>query len=273
MLIRSGFTHPQIGRGLTLHPVIGVGGIFPEDIKTELSNGVSMGVVIKNPPIYANSSDPTSDEKSHPVALETPPIHPGIWGAVLPWANGLSYKVLALAWKNTATFLGISRDRSNMTNRVTVDSEGHPVIEYQIEPKDLPMLLAGVEANVRSMRAAGAKAVFITHTAHPWYVVDSDPSKDAESFDKYIREMHKIDTRPNRLTVFSAHQMSSCRMAKDSHTGPVSQTGELFECSNLYVADGSVFPTSLGINPMITIDGIAHMIAHRIIERLQTKSK
>ena len=51
--------------------------------------------------------------------------------------------------------------------------------------------------------------------------------------------------------------------------GPVNPEGECWDCQNLYVADGSVFPTSLGINPMITIESISYMISQNIIQRLK----
>lgn len=55
------------------------------------------------------------------------------------------------------------------------------------------------------------------------------------------------------MQVFSAHQMGSCRMSSNIKDGPIQSTGESYECKNLYVADASLFPTSLGINPMITV--------------------
>lgn len=63
--------------------------------------------------------------------------------------------------------------------------------------------------------------------------------------------------------------MGSCRMAVNSKDGPTKPTGELHDVDNLYVADASVFPTSLGINPMITIEAIAHMTAKNIVKRLE----
>ena len=51
------------------------------------------------------------------------------------------------------------------------------------------------------------------------------------------------------------HQMGSCRMAASRTDGPVQPSGETYECKGLYVADASTFPTSLGVNPMITVRG------------------
>ena len=68
---------------------------------------------------------------------------------------------------------------------------------------------------------------------------------------------------------FSAHQMSSCRMSSNSNDGPTNTLGQLYECENLYLADGSILPTSLGINPMITIESFSHMISNNVIDKLK----
>ena len=70
------------------------------------------------------------------------------------------------------------------------------------------------------------------------------------------------------MNVFSAHQMSSCRMAPSPATGPTSPSGELYEVSNVFVADGSALPTSLGVNPMVTIEAMAYMVAQNVASRL-----
>jgi long-chain-alcohol oxidase len=51
-------------------------------------------------------------------------------------------------------------------------------------------------------------------------------------------------------------------------TGPVDANGETWECKNLFVADASVFPTSLGINPMITVEAVAFMLSRSVMNRL-----
>lgn len=53
----------------------------------------------------------------------------------------------------------------------------------------------------------------------------------------------------------------------------VQPTGETWEVKNLYVADGSVFPTSVGVNPMVTIEAVALHIARNIISSLDQKSR
>ncbi len=50
-------------------------------------------------------------------------------------------------------------------------------------------------------------------------------------------------------------------MADTPVLGAIKPTGETWEVKNLFVADGSVFPTASGVNPMITIMSMAHVIA------------
>ena len=58
--------------------------------------------------------------------------------------------------------------------------------------------------------------------------------------------------------------MGSCRLSATPEDGPLRETGETWECDGLFVADASTFPTSLGINPMITIEAVAYMIAEQV---------
>jgi choline dehydrogenase-like flavoprotein len=60
--------------------------------------------------------------------------------------------------------------------------------------------------------------------------------------------------------------MSSARMGRDPAGSVVDGRGESHEVRGLYVADGSAFPTSSGVNPMITIMAIADHVARGIVQ-------
>lgn len=53
----------------------------------------------------------------------------------------------------------------------------------------------------------------------------------------------------------------------------VQPTGETWEVKNLHVADGSVFPTAVGVNPMVTIEAIALDISRSIISKMKNTSR
>ncbi|MEO8580394.1 MAG: GMC family oxidoreductase, partial [Gemmatimonadales bacterium] len=65
--------------------------------------------------------------------------------------------------------------------------------------------------------------------------------------------------------LFSAHQMGTCRIGLDRASAVCDPTGAVFGMSGAYVADGSLFPASSGVNPMITIMALARHIARAMI--------
>jgi long-chain-alcohol oxidase len=74
--------------------------------------------------------------------------------------------------------------------------------------------------------------------------------------------------RGGRVTLHSFHQMGSCRMGVDPGRSAVGPDNETHQVKNLYVADASLFPTASGVNPMISVMGLAHRAAGRIAARL-----
>lgn len=267
-LLRSGLKHPMIGQYLTLHPVVGCAGFFPNVEDTKLYSGVSMGVVVKPKNNEADRSLMTltkPTEKELQFAIETPPAHLGILGLVMPWNSGVEWKAAMLNYRHLGVFLALPRDESQAGNCITIDSRGQPVISYTMTPKDTRQTLIALEAQCRTMRAAGSTFQLSLTENTPWCLnTDSD-----EVFEEYLRTTLNRGLISSSIPLFSAHQMSSCRMHTDKSKGAIRTTGETFECQNLYVADASVMPTSLGINPMLTIEAFAYMISKNVIQRLQ----
>lgn len=304
VLLRSGLKNWHIGRHLSLHPVVGCAGIFENEelrsfygkdtdwdhplageASTGLTAGISMGVVVRSDVNIAESSGTkpapilygrklTADlsrERTHGIwknipAIETPPVHPALMGTVLPWDSGLSLKVGLLLRNQTGAFIGIARDLSSAVNRVKLNDFGQPVLTYNLTASDEVGVLEGMDRMLKMMRGTGAKVLFPMSENMNWF---ETTGKSEEAFEDYLKSVKAKKIVKNQMGIFSAHQMGTCRMAISSSEGVVQPTGETFERRNVFVADGSVLPTSLGINPMITIEAFAVMIADNIIVRLQ----
>ena len=73
-----------------------------------------------------------------------------------------------------------------------------------------------------------------------------------------------LDLKPLSTRVASAHVMGGCTMAKDEKEGVVNVYGRHHQVENLSVMDGSVFPTSIGANPQLSIYGLAWRNAARL---------
>ncbi len=67
-----------------------------------------------------------------------------------------------------------------------------------------------------------------------------------------------------RVALFSAHVMGGCAMGRDPEKSVVDSRLKIHWLDNVFVVDGSVFPTSLGVNPRETILGIAHWASDHV---------
>jgi choline dehydrogenase-like flavoprotein len=79
-------------------------------------------------------------------------------------------------------------------------------------------------------------------------------------------------TAPNRITLFSAHQMGTARAGVDAGTHACDPVGRVRQGSDvvggLHVADASLFPTSSGVNPMLTVMALAERSARAVLQDL-----
>ncbi len=251
LLLRSGLTNAHIGRNLHLHPASASIGIYATPINTW--EGVMMSHVI--------SKFNNLDGHGYGVTLESAPAHPGLTALSLAWTDGATHKALMAQYSHMANVLIITRDRDG--GRVTTDARGNPVIHYKLSAHDRAHLQRGIVESLRIHKAAGAQSVY-GPVAHPML---HSISTDA-TFEAYIQGVQKAGLRENAFVLGSAHQLSSCRMGGSPARGALRPTGESFEAKNLFVADASALPTATGVNPMLSIMGVAHVIAQQIKTRL-----
>jgi choline dehydrogenase-like flavoprotein len=67
----------------------------------------------------------------------------------------------------------------------------------------------------------------------------------------------------------TVHQNGTCRMGNDSKASVVNRYGQSHEVDNLFIVDGSLFVTSGGRNPALTIQALAYWISAYIIQQWQ----
>ena len=122
---------------------------------------------------------------------------------------------------------------------------------------DRKKLLAGIRDTCRVFFAAGATEVYTG-------IVGSQPIQRAKDIEGAIP-----DSIPARdLYLYASHPMSTCPMGDDPATAAVDPDGRLYGWENLFVADASVFPTSLGVNPQVSTMAIGLTIGDSIVEAL-----
>ena len=251
ILMRSGLSNPNIGGNLFLHPV---GAVF-----AKYAEAVNAWEGAPQTRICDHFADLDGD--GYGVRMEASPAHPGLWALGLPWQGGRNFSKLTEQLPYLANTIVLTRDKFG--GRVDIDAKGKPVLHYKLHSYDANHLMTGLEQAMRIHRAAGAELVYGPHND-----CLSFDCKSNGDFEAYVEQVKACGTRPNHLGLFCAHQMSSCRIGDSAKIGAINPEGESYEIKNLFVADGSVLPTSTGVNPMVTILATAHHIAQQIKSRL-----
>ncbi len=252
LLLRSGLDLPALGRHLYLHPTSGVGGHYAERI--EMWNGPPQTVVCTE---FSESAD------THGFRLEAVPAHPGLFGLAIPWLGARDHRRRMQGYAHVGAIIVLTRDRAG--GRVRVGRDGRAVIEYRPGRQEQALLRQGIAAAVRVHLAAGSHEVVTLHTREHCLRTGSGISPAA--VDAFCDRITRSALDRNRSTLFSAHQMGTCRMGRDPRTAVCNADGEVFGVRGLFVADASAFPLSSGVNPMLTVMALAHHTAQRIRER------
>ena len=249
LILRSGLQNEHIGRHLHLHPVSNVCGVFEEEIR----------------PWEGTMQAIYSDEDrfltgNYGVKYETTALQPVIAVAVLPWRESEHYRSLLGKLSNTTAIGVLLRDRDG--GRVSVDAEGNPVAHYALSEFDRGHLRSGFIGAARILQAAGARMIFSPHAKWCAY----EPGRKG-SLDSFTDAMDGAGWDAGRLALFSFHIMGSARLGGSPKTSATNPEGETWEVRNLFVMDGSSFPSASGVNPMISIEAIARRNALALVER------
>jgi long-chain-alcohol oxidase len=255
LLLRSGLRNAHIGRHLHLHPVSNVCGVFDEEIR----------------PWEGTMQAIYSDEHrfmtgNYGVKYETTALQPIIAVAVLPWRDVRHYRSLLGKLSHTAAIGVLLRDRD--AGRVTVDREGNPVSHYALSDFDRAHLRRGFIGAARILEAAGARLIFSPHTK--WCAYEPARSGNAGgSLDSFTKAMDSAGWGSGRVALFSFHIMGTARLGGSRKNSATNPDGESWEARNLYVMDAASFPSASGVNPMISIEAIAHRNASYLAARLK----
>lgn len=171
------------------------------------------------------------------------PMSTALWAmgaGRLPWGDR-HHELFASTFGHTAGLLAICEDLPEERNRVTLspdlaDAHGIPApkIEYRLSENSQRMLAHGVERAKEALVAAGAIQTWVE----------------------------------SPLRVAGWHLMGTARMGTDPKRSVVNAWGRAHDVKNLFVIDGSVFPTAGAVNPTCTIQAFALWVADQIKKRL-----
>lgn len=259
LLMRSGLPNRngQIGKNLFIHPVEGAYGFFgPDQPEVHSWRGAPMSSVCS-----------VVGDDGYGVKLEVPAGHPGMVATQLPWVGAHEFKKLAMTCTRLFPVIALARDKCS--GEVWEDGEGYLHVKYKMDSHCEGILLDGVERSIRILEAAGVEKIFAGQLQGPRVMPPtSDPKAREAALNEVLAEVKRVRFRRGQVSLFSAHQMGTCRMSAKPEQGVVKPSCESWEIKGLYVVDASTFPTASGVNPMITTLSIAHFTAQGIKARL-----
>ncbi|CAA6675571.1 unnamed protein product [Spirodela intermedia] len=176
---------------------------------------------------------PVPGESTYGVIIQTPAMHPGAFSVLTtPWISSADFRQRMIRFPRTATLFALARDRGRMPPTRKCSSRGGRML--------------------RILAAAGAEEWGTHH-------------RDGRCSRSRVEPGRAGELRA------AGYARWGCRMGMDPSVR-VNENGETWEVGRLFVADTSVFPTALGINPMVTVQAIAYCTAQNILEVLQASS-
>ena len=192
--------------------------------------------------------------------FETAPAHFALVGSAFGWESARQFRDDLSKLGHVGLAGVLLRDRD--PGQVAVGRDGKPRVHYELSDYDVSHVQQAFRGAAQLLEAAGAKDVFTLQTPP----VRARPGTSGW-IDQLMGSMKSRGYRRCRMSYISFHQMASAAMGSDPARSVIDEAGETHEMKGLYVADGSAFPTSSGVNPMITIMAIADHIGRGIAER------
>jgi choline dehydrogenase-like flavoprotein len=244
--------HERIGKRTFLHPVPGTIAEFSQRIDG----------------YYGAPQSTYSDEfqwkngTTGPMGykLEVPPMQPGFVAAI-GMGHGAEHAEQMRRLPYLNMMLALLRDGFHQESEggsVALRSDGLPALDYPIND----YLLEGVKRALHTMAeiqfAAGALKVRPVHVAGVYSSSLADVKKQIDS----------LDMKPNRVRIGTAHVMGGCAMGEDVKTSVVNSLGKFHHLDGLHILDGSIFPTSIGANPQLSIYGMVARAATALADQL-----
>lgn len=255
LLLRSHVPDPHalVGKRTFLHPVVISAARMPERIDGHAGAPQT---------IYTDHFlDTLPPEGPMGFKLEAPPVHPILAAITLP-NHGPGHAGWMREFPHLQVLLALLRDGFHPESpggTVSLRDDGSPVLDYPFSPYVWDGARRAFAAMAEIQFAAGAVRVMPIHGDGTAYA----------SWPEARRAIAGFALAPLVTPVVSAHVMGGCPLGPDPRTAVVDPTGRHHQLANLHVLDGSLFPTSIGANPQLSIYGIVSRLAEALATSLR----
>ena len=254
LLLRSGAPDPHgnLGKRTFLHPVVMSSGVFEQ--KVEAWAGAPQTIYTDHF-LETQAIDGPIGYK-----LEAPPLHPVIFASTVP-GMGQSQHDLLKAFPHNHTLLALMRDGfhdQSQGGNVKLRSDGSPVLNYPLTDYVMDGARRALLSMMEIQFAAGAAQVLPLHEMARPYTTWTE-ARDA---------VNALPMKPLLTKIVSAHVMGGCSLAGNEKQGVAQPDGVHWQIKNLSIHDGSLFPTSIGANPQLSVYGVVNRLAQGLVKSL-----
>jgi len=249
LLLRSGLGRrlPRLGHGFTCHPAIIM---VAEHERTVAS-------FIGHPKSFYLDQFAESDR----YLLETCAYFPFVTAKSMA-GFGPEHSRFMRAFPRLQMILVLACDEVDAHNRVTVDRSGRPAVHYRFTPEVQRGLVQGAITSAKIFFAAGAIRVHLP--------VAPFPTVERAQAGRLDEVAAHPDFKPGKISISAAHLQGGCAMGRGPADSVTDSRGRVHGIPWLFVADSSLFPNSLEINPYLTIMALADRVAETIREEAHT---
>ena len=240
LLMDSGLRSKQLGRNLTIHPATKIVALMPEVVNGWEDTPQGYGI---------------TGMSEHGIMYEGAFVPPSYTAIAFPFA-GRAFTSVMEQYPRLAMFGLMIEDEPS--GRVWRGPSGRPVLTYWMNRRDIEKVRLGLEKLAEVFFAAGAERIFL-----PAAGIEEHSSMDSARH----ALAHRFD--PWGLELVGFHPLGTARMSTNRADGVVNPDLESWEVKGLYVMDGSVLPSALGVNPQLTIMALATRAAEQLADALR----
>ena len=237
LLMRSGLKLPALGRFFRSHPGTGVFGVFDEPV--DMNVGATQG--------WAS----VGFRVEPGLKLETLAIPPEMVAGRLSGGGTQLMERLGQLRHLAMWCLAV---RADAVGTVSRSMFGKPVVNYTFTRRDMERLRHGLVLLAKQHFAAGAKRIIPAVAGLPYELTPDQ-----------LGLLEQAPLEPRRYLLILSHLFGGCVMGTDPSRSVVDARGRVHGVQGLVVADASVIPSTLGVNPQHTIMALAQVFSQRLL--------
>jgi choline dehydrogenase-like flavoprotein len=243
LLLSSGIdVNGRVGKGVAIHPSPAMIGDFDEEINGH--EGIPMA--------YHCHEFSVVKTGKRGYMLESVFLAPYQFSLPLP---GFAYehKELMSRYSHYALIGSLLQDES--VGSVTLGGPLGTILNYELTEGDAKLMIEGMKSSAKILFAAGARTVMTSHRKRTVLYGEGD-----------LGILDERGVASADISIGSGHPQGGNAMGELPGVSVVDSRSKVFGFDNLFVCDASVFPTSVGVNPQLTVMALAMRLAEYLRE-------